>query len=90
MVVCTSRLTKAYAGLRLGPEKHRMFPTCTLVEHIACSSSTNSEVVVPVKNFTGAVVAVLDVDSNTPAAFSPEDVSFLEQICTYLGEKFHS
>lgn len=59
-------------------------------EHIACSSSTNSEVVVPVKDSTGAVVAVLDVDSDTPAAFSPEDVTFLEQICTYLGEKFHS
>ena len=34
-------------------------------EHIACSSSTNSEVVVPVKDIKGAVVAVLDVDSDT-------------------------
>ena len=59
-------------------------------EHIACSSSTNSEVVVPVKDSSGAVVAVLDVDSDTPAAFSPEDVAFLEQICSILGEKFHS
>ena len=58
-------------------------------EHIACSSSTNSEVVVPVKDSTGAVVAVLDVDSDTPAAFSAEDVAFLENVCNYLGEVFH-
>ena len=58
-------------------------------EHIACSSSTNSEVVVPVKDHNGAVVAVLDVDSDTPAAFSPEDVAFLEEVCTYLGTTFH-
>lgn len=58
-------------------------------EHIACSSSTNSEVVVPVKDSKGAVVAVLDVDSDTPAAFSPEDVAFLEDVCSYLGEVFH-
>ena len=36
-------------------------------EHIACSSSTNSEVVVPVKDSSGAVVAVLDVDSDAPS-----------------------
>ena len=30
-------------------------------EHIACSSSTNSEIVVPVKNSLGDVVAVLDL-----------------------------
>jgi len=59
-------------------------------EHIACSSSTNSEVVVPVKDSTGAVVAVLDVDSDLPAAFSPEDVAFLEEIGKMLGQRFHS
>jgi len=59
-------------------------------EHIACSSSTNSEVVVPVKDSSGAVVAVLDVDSDTPAAFSPEDVAFLEKVCEMLGQRFHN
>lgn len=59
-------------------------------EHIACSSTTNSEVVVPVKSSSGVVVAVLDVDSDAPAAFSSTDVNFLEQICTYLGAKFHA
>mgnify|MGYP001327875823 CR=1 FL=1 len=59
-------------------------------EHIACSSSTNSEVVVPVKDSSGAVVAVLDVDSDAPAAFSPEDVAFLEKVCEMLGQRFHN
>ena len=59
-------------------------------EHIACSSSTNSEVVVPVKDSNGAVVAVLDVDSDTPAAFSAEDVAFLEEVCNMLGQRFHN
>jgi L-methionine (R)-S-oxide reductase len=59
-------------------------------EHIACSSSTNSEVVVPVKDSKGAVVAVLDVDSDTPAAFSSEDVAFLEEICEMLGKRYHA
>ena len=59
-------------------------------EHIACSSSTNSEVVVPVKDSSGAVVAGLDVDSDTPAAFSPEDVAFLEKVCKMLGRRFHN
>ena len=57
-------------------------------EHIACSSSTLSEVVVPVKSTTGDVVAVLDLDSDYPAAFSPSDIEFTEHLCQYLGNKY--
>ena len=57
-------------------------------EHIACSSSTLSEVVVPVKDSEGNVVAVLDLDSDLPAAFSSEDIKFTEQVCEYLGKKY--
>ena len=57
-------------------------------EHIACSSSTLSEVVVPVKDSEGNVVAVLDLDSDLPAAFSFEDIKFTERICDYLGKKY--
>ncbi len=57
-------------------------------EHIACSSSTLSEVVVPVKDSEGNVVAVLDLDSDLPAAFSSEDIEFTEQVCEYLGKKY--
>jgi GAF domain-containing protein len=58
-------------------------------EHIACSSSTNSEVVVPVKNSSGDVVAVLDVDSDQEAAFSKADIQLVEQICEWLGSEYH-
>ena len=58
-------------------------------EHIACSSSTNSEVVVPVKNTNGDVVAVLDLDSDIPAAFSEEDIHLSERICHWLGSTYH-
>ena len=45
------------------------------VEHIACSSTTNSEIVVPVKNSNGEVVAVLDVDSDDFSAFTEQDIA---------------
>ena len=57
-------------------------------EHIACSSSTNSEVVVPVIAPSGQVIAVLDVDSDDPAAFSGDDVALLESVCEDLGQRY--
>lgn len=47
--------------------------------HIACASSTRSEVVVPVFS-DGKLIAVLDVDSDTPDAFSETDRRELEAI----------
>ena len=57
-------------------------------EHIASSSTTLSELVVPIKNSDGRVVAVLDLDSDIPAAFSSADVAFVEHLCQYLGGKY--
>ncbi len=48
--------------------------------HIACASSTRSEVVLPVKNKAGDVIAVLDIDSNQPAAFTAADATALQAI----------
>jgi L-methionine (R)-S-oxide reductase len=48
--------------------------------HIACASSTRSELVIPVRNGSGAVIGVLDIDSNQPDAFTPEDARQLEEI----------
>ncbi len=53
--------------------------------HIACASSTRSEVVVPVRDAAGRVRAVLDVDSDRLEAFDAVDVSCLEQICAWLS-----
>ena len=48
--------------------------------HIACDSRSESEIVVPWKNRTGEVVAVLDVDSTLAAAFDEVDREYLERI----------
>jgi len=48
--------------------------------HIACDSRSESEVVVPVRDAAGAIVGVLDVDSEKPDAFSQADVEGLTKI----------
>ncbi|MDZ7709315.1 MAG: GAF domain-containing protein [Roseovarius sp.] len=48
--------------------------------HIACASSTRSEIVLPVRNSAGDLIAVLDIDSNQPAAFTSEDDTRLGEI----------
>lgn len=57
-------------------------------DHIACSGTTNSEVVVPVITPSGALLAVFDVDSDDKAAFSEVDRVELEAICSDLGALF--
>lgn len=48
--------------------------------HIACASSTRSELVLPVFNRAGAVIAVLDIDSDQPEAFTQQDADGLETV----------
>ena len=48
--------------------------------HIACDSRAASEIVVPVLDRSGALIAVLDVDAATPAAFDAVDAAGLEAI----------
>ena len=57
-------------------------------DHIACSSSTLSEIVIPVLDSNQNVLAVLDIDSDTENAFSSFDKDFLEKLCKYLGKKY--
>jgi L-methionine (R)-S-oxide reductase len=49
--------------------------------HIACDSRSNSEIVVPVFDAAGDLVAVLDVDSTSFAAFDEADREGLEAVC---------
>ena len=49
--------------------------------HIACSSLSRSEIVVPVFSEDGAVVAVLDIDSKELSTFDETDQTYLEEIC---------
>jgi L-methionine (R)-S-oxide reductase len=48
--------------------------------HIACSSTTRSEIVVPVLDADARLIAVLDIDSDRPAAFDARDAAALEAL----------
>lgn len=50
--------------------------------HIACSSSTRSEIVVPVIGRAGRLIGVLDIDSDRPDAFTQRDREALERMMT--------
>jgi len=53
--------------------------------HIACDSRSNSEIVVPVFDQAGELIAVFDVDSTEFASFDSVDAEWLERI---LGRVF--
>ena len=53
--------------------------------HIACSSLSRSEIVVPVFSNDGTVTAVLDIDSKELSTFDDTDRQYLEGICKLLA-----
>jgi GAF domain-containing protein len=53
--------------------------------HIACSSSTRSEIVLPVRDGTGRLLGVFDIDSDQAAAFDEADA---EGLAAVLGDVF--
>lgn len=55
-------------------------------DHIACASSTRSELVLPVWNGAGKLLGVLDLDSDTPAAFTKADEDWLVPLLAEVFE----
>ena len=53
--------------------------------HIACDAAARSEIVIPVRDCQGDLVAVLDVDSHQPAAFDDLDRDGLERVAERLS-----
>jgi len=49
-------------------------------DHIACSSSTRSELVLPVRDGAGRLIGVFDIDSDLPDAFTEQDARALTAI----------
>lgn len=49
-------------------------------DHIACSSSTRSELVLPVCNQAGDLLGVFDIDSDRVDAFTQEDAENMSEI----------
>ena len=56
--------------------------------HIACSLATRSEIVIPVLDTQARLRAVLDLDSDSVAAFDAEDQARLESLCRWLGQRW--
>ncbi len=49
-------------------------------DHIACDPNSQSEIVVPVLDAEGALLAVFDVDSTLPGSFDEVDQQYLEKL----------
>ena len=58
--------------------------------HIACSSLSQSEIVVPVFNSKGVMVAELDIDSTELNTFDDTDRLYLEQVCEIISKTIYN
>jgi GAF domain-containing protein len=58
--------------------------------HIACSSESRSEIVVPIYNKEKEVVAVLDIDSRELATFDEIDQAYLERLSGIITETLYT
>lgn len=54
--------------------------------YLACSLETRSEIVVPIAR-QGRVLGEVDIDSDTPAAFTQDDRTLLEEVARILAER---
>ena len=81
--------SKGVCGHAFTTEKTVLVPDVEVFPgHIACSSASKSEVVVPIRNAAGQVVGVLDVDSDQLNDFSDVDVLGLEMLVHELAPLF--
>lgn len=84
-IACTRiRYGKGVCGTAWKEARTLIVPDVDLFPgHIACSSASRSEIVVPViKN--GNVIAILDIDSDTLDSFDETDKFYLEKICSKI------
>ena len=58
----------------------------TFPGHIACSSLSKSEIVLPIYNLQKEIIGVLDVDSDAYGTFDKTDELYLKQILKLIGE----
>lgn len=57
--------------------------------HIACSSESRSEIVIPLKDAQGKVRAVFDIDSRDLDAFDDLDRRYLEEITVIVSQRLY-
>ena len=56
----------------------------TVNDHIACSSETKSEIVLPIIGNSGTVLAVFDLDSTEIGAFDETDKQYLSKVVDWI------
>jgi len=76
---------RGVCGTAWAEDKTQVVPDVELFPgHIACSSASKSEIVVPLHNAEGEVVGVLDIDSEYLNTFDETDKEWLEKIAELL------
>ena len=79
---------RGVCGTAVAEDRIQMVPDVHLFPgHIACDCASNSEIVVPLHDAEGKLVAVLDIDSPVPGRFDEEDRAGLEQLAAVI-EKY--
>lgn len=77
---------KGVCGQAWAQDKVLVVPDVDLFPgHIACSSRSRSEIVLPVHSAENEVVAVLDIDSEEVGTFDDMDAKYLVQVCKALS-----
>jgi len=78
---------RGICGAAAASRKTEVVPDVTAdARYLACSLESRSEVVVPVIK-DGAFWGEIDIDSDRPNAFGPDDVEFLEAVARLLSER---
>jgi GAF domain-containing protein len=80
---------KGVCGTAWAEERTVVVPDVTKFPgHIACSPHSRSEIVVPIRDRSGHIAAVLDIDSAQLDDFTEVDVHALERMCALLEPRF--
>ena len=88
-IACTRiKFDKGVCGTAWKEEKSQLVPDVEkFPSHIACSSATKSEIVVPIFDKNRKVAGVLDVDSEQFGTLDETDVFYLEKIAEIISAK---
>ncbi len=80
-------LSNGVCGAAAREKKSIIVPDVAADERfLACSLTTRSEIVVPLK-FEDQIMGEIDIDSNQPSFFSPQDQEMLERIADLVVER---
>lgn len=86
-IACTRiKYEKGVCGQSFSSQKTLLVPDVNQFPgHIACSFLSQSEIVIPLRDRSGEVVGVLDVDSDLPDDFDEIDKQYLEELMEILA-----